>query len=379
MVSAKDDVYPGGQASLVQSLVPAALCVLLGVVFSTQEYFRSARSGEPVSWAAAFVDLMPFWLFWALLSPLIAWLSRRYTFGKGRWTRSLLVHLSASVFVASLYPVLYILLSVVNSFRISTPQIPGWLHFYFLINAHVFGTIIYWIILTMILTLNYYRRFQEQRLSAVRLEAQLKDAQLRALRMQLHPHFLFNALHSVTALVLKNENVEAVRMISRLSELLRQAIKDNDTQWVPLKQELQFIDRYLDIERIRFQDRLTVKMNIEPETLNAAVPNLILQPLVENAIRHGIAVLSSAGTITVSANRQGEELHLEVSDDGPGLPSDWPKASGEGLGLKNIQARLEQLYGSRNHFYLRNVNGRGTVATIKLPFRPTKVTSTGSD
>ena len=293
---------------------------------------------------------------------MVGLLSRRYSIEKGRWVSSLLLHVTASAVLASLYPLLYILLS-------STPGVTSRLKLLFFINAQVFGMVIYWVILSIILTLNYYRRFQDERLSAARLEAQLKDAKLQALRMQLHPHFLFNALHSVTALVLKNENREAVRMISRLSELLRYAFKDNDIQWITLEQELQFLEQYLEIERIRFQDRLTVVMNIEPQTLTAEVPNLILQPLVENAVRHGISKHSSAGTITLSAMRLKEELHLEVVDDAYGLPADWSTVSSNGVGIKNTRARLEQLYAGRYEFDISNITDRGTVAALKLPFR----------
>jgi LytS/YehU family sensor histidine kinase len=206
-------------------------------------------------------------------------------------------------------------------------------------------------------------------LGAARLAAQLKEAELQALRMQLHPHFLFNALHSVTALVLKNENKEAVRMINRLSELLRFAIRDNETHWVPLKQEVQFLDRYLEIEQIRFRDRLTVSMSIETETLNAEIPNFILQPLVENAIRHGIAMQSSAGTVTLTAIRKNGALYLEVRDDGPGLPVNWKQLGKDGVGLRNTRARLEQLYGSEYVFDLSNGKERGAVAALTIPFR----------
>lgn len=348
--------------------MPSALCTFLGVVFSTQEFFRAARQGEAVTWVGAFADLMPYWLFWALLSLPIGWLSRRYRIEKGRWLSSLAIHLLASILLATLYPLAYILVLIVTSTS-SAPEISPRLHLFFFINAHVFGILTYWIILTIILTLNYYRGYQEQRVGAARLEAQLKEAELQALRMQLHPHFLFNALHSVTALVLKNENKEAVRMINRLSELLRFAIRDNETHWVPLKQEVQFLDRYLEIEQIRFRDRLTVSMSIETETLNAEIPNFILQPLVENAIRHGIAMQSSSGTITLTANRQNGALYLEVRDDGPGLPDNWKQLSKDGVGLRNTRARLEQLYGSEYSFDLSNGKERGAVAALTLPFR----------
>ncbi len=204
---AKNEGDGSGGLSFLQLLVPSALCVLLGVLFSTQEYFSAARKGEAVSWVGAFADLMPFWLFWALVSQSIGWLSRRYRIEKRRWLPSLVIHLVASIFVASVYPLVYILVSLAVSSDPSSPEVSGRLHLFFFINAHVFGIIIYWVVLTIILTLNYYGRYQEERLSAARLQAQLKEAELQALRMQLHPHFLFNALHSVTALASRTKTV----------------------------------------------------------------------------------------------------------------------------------------------------------------------------
>jgi two-component system, LytTR family, sensor kinase len=354
------------QRSLLHWLIPSAIIALLGIVLSIQNYFLEARQGEPVTLIAAFTDQMPYWFFWALLPPLVWRLLRRYPFERGRWVRSLLAHFSSSLFLAIVYPLFYILVSV--TFAVP-PNPSARLHFFFFITSHTSGVIIYWVILMIIMTLNYYRQYQEEKLNASSLKAQLAQAQLQALKMQLHPHFLFNALHSVTALILKNENREAVRMINRLGELLRLAIKDTAIQLVPLEQELEFTERYLEIERIRFQDRLTVQMDIDPKALNAEVPNLILQPFVENALRHAIARHSTAGGIGIRAQCQGENLHLEVSDNGPGLPEDWLEAKSDGVGLKNTRARLIQLYGKGYDFDVSNRKEKGAVATIVLPFR----------
>lgn len=355
----------------LQWLFPSAICVLLGVVFSIQDYFLQARKGEPVTWSYAFLDMMPFWFFWAALSPFIWRLSRRHRFERRRRLSSLLVHMPTSFILASVYPLLYILVSMASSVGATTPQVSGRLHFFFFINTHVFGIVIYWVILTIILTLNYYGQYQEEMLRASQLKAQLAQAELQTLKMQLQPHFLFNALHSVTALVLKNDNREAVRMINRLGELLRLAIRDTNTQLVALGQELEFTELYLEIEQIRFRDRLTVEIDIEPGTLDAEVPNLILQPLVENAVRHAIAPHSSAGRIEIVARRRDGKLFLEVSDDGPGLPVDWRDSQREGVGLKNARARLTQLYGDKYDFDLRNGKEKGAVVTLLIPFRMT--------
>jgi sensor histidine kinase YesM len=226
----------------------------------------------------------------------------------------------------------------------------------------------YWAILGVIYAFNYYRKYREHELKASHLETQLAQAQLQALKMQLHPHFLFNTLHAISSLMRKD--VEAAdSMITRLSDLLRLTLETTGVQEVTLRQELEFLERYLEIEQTRFRDRLTVRMEIEPETLDARVPNLILQPLVENAIRHGIAPRSAPGWIEIRATHDDRMLHLQVRDNGPGLPPDLEAEMKEGVGLANTRARLEQLYGAAQRFDLNNAAEGGLIVSLTLPFR----------
>ena len=204
---------------------------------------------------------------------------------------------------------------------------------------------------------------------ASRLEAQLARAQLQVLRMQLHPHFLFNTLNTISALVHKDVRA-ADRMLALLGDLLRDSFEKLGAQEVALKQELNFLERYLEIEKARFQDRLIVRTEIASETLDALVPNLILQPLVENAIRHGISRRSGTGSIEVRAWREDGMLAVRIRDDGPGLPSEAVMASRGGVGLANSQARLEQLYGRAHRFDLTNRPEGGLDVTLAIPFRP---------
>jgi len=182
------------------------------------------------------------------------------------------------------------------------------------------------------------------------------------------PHFLFNTLHNISALVRKKENQTAVRMISGLSDLLRYVLRQNEAQAISLRQELDFIEQYLEIERLRFQDRMKVQINVAEETLDAEVPNLILQPLVENAIRHGIAGRADAGLVEIRSWRSKDTLWLEVRDDGPGISNDPQIANGAGLGLKNTRARLKQIYGEVHSFELQNAESVGAVAKLGIPF-----------
>jgi LytS/YehU family sensor histidine kinase len=231
-----------------------------------------------------------------------------------------------------------------------------------------YGVMLYAIVLLVHYAVKYYARYQEGRLRASQLETRLAQAQLRALKMQLQPHFLFNTLHSIATLV--PEDPEAAEtMIARLSELLRLSLENNGWQAVSLSKELEFTESYLGIEQIRFEDRMTVKFDIDPETLDAEVPNLILQPLVENAIHHGMS--GGAGSIEIRSRRSEGKLILQVLDDGPGFGNSGISGpSGKGLGLANTRARLEALYGKEHNFVVRSASNGGVEAAILIPFKP---------
>ena len=227
---------------------------------------------------------------------------------------------------------------------------------------------LYGIVLLVHYALKYYARYQEGRVRASQLETRLAQAQLQALKMQLQPHFLFNTLHSISTLV-QEDPAAAEAMIARLSELLRLSLENNGVQQVPLSKELEFIESYLGIEQIRFEDRMQVRYDIDPETLDAQVPNLILQPLVENAIHHGIG--GGSGRIEIRSRHAEGKLILQVLDNGPGLGD--PNASvqpGKGLGLANTRARLETLYGKAHDFVVRGASNGGVEAAILIPFEP---------
>ena len=211
----------------------------------------------------------------------------------------------------------------------------------------------------------YYGRYRERELTASRLQGQLAHAQLQALRMQLNPHFLFNALNSISMLVRGNRNDEAVRMLAGLGDLLRGVLEEDRPNEVPLREELDFLGRYLAIEQIR-AGRLQVLVEVPPELMEACVPNLILQPLVENAIRHGIARSSAAGLVEIGAWRENGSLLLSVRDDGPGLAG--AESGREGVGLSNTRARLARMYGDRQRLELANAEGGGARVTIRLPY-----------
>ena len=339
-------------------------------------YLMSAMSlyfglNEPENVSENITKFGPFWVFWAIHAPLVLILSRRFSFERQRLIKSLLVYLSAgiawAIFVQGLPLILLSIfkdLAGYDSEQFYRPDNFDWA------TILVANVLTYWVILASSLIFLYYGRYQEEMLKASKLDAQLSNARLQALKTQLHPHFLFNTLHSITALVLKNDNRDAVKMINRLSELLRLTLDNLETQVWTLEDEIEFTRRYLEIELIRFRDRLAVGWEIDPPALEARVPNLILQPLVENAMRHAVDSSSGASRVQIEARLQNGRVLMEVRDDG----KDPGKLSGQhgaaGLGLKNTRARLAGLYGEDYSFSLGRGGDGWTVAQINIPFSP---------
>jgi LytS/YehU family sensor histidine kinase len=225
----------------------------------------------------------------------------------------------------------------------------------------------YWALVGFSHALNSHRESQEQRVTAAQLEARLAEARLQSLQSQLHPHFLFNTLHTISALMHRDTEA-ADEMLARLSDLLRLSLDRTGTQQVTLKEEIDFVGKYLDIERTRFGDRLQVLVDIDPETLDASVPNLILQPIVENALKHGIARQIGGGQVRIRAARDRDELVLLVRDTGPGLPAAKLTALNTGVGLRNTRSRLEELFPSRHRFEFHEPAEGGLAVEIRIPF-----------
>ena len=305
-------------------------------------------------------------LIWAVLTLGILRLARRYPFGRGKWLRPLTVHLSACLVCGCIAAVLSAIAAEIIRQEFPKPTITFNVLFLFFVGKLNNNIFFYWAVLAVAHVLNYYRQLRERELLSSQLEAKLAQTQLQILKMQLHPHFLFNTLNAISALI--HQDVElADRMIARLGELLRTTLDSANQQQVPLKQELDFIQPYLEIEKARIGPRLTVDLQIEPDVMDAAVPNLILQPLVENAIRHGIAVHPGPGTIQICASRDNGCLRLAVVDSGPGLPAE-PQAL-KGIGLANTRARLETLYGTNQRLDLANNPGGGLHVGITIPYQ----------
>jgi len=239
--------------------------------------------------------------------------------------------------------------------------------------------LIYWAVLLATSAHDNYRRYRSEQLLGVHLQALLAEAQLRSLRMQLQPHFLFNTLHSLSDLVLEDGQA-AVRMITKLGDFLRLTIEGPGDQIITLRQELEFARSYLEIEQVRFHDRLKILITAEPETYAAQVPNFVLQPIVENAVRHGISTRIGAGRITINAKRSASQLQITVEDDGPGPPAPR-QGRNDGVGLANVRARLRQLYGVEQSLELMGLKqGKGgTIVSLNIPFIVSKPAETGGE
>lgn len=341
----------------------------LGLSFASQFYFSSAKAGLDVTWKQAVTYALGDWYVFALLSIPVSSLARRFRFDPGKRWRSLVVHALASVGFSLAYMVLRAGIGAWQSGAIFGDAFRP-----LLVKTWHFNLLIYWVIVAVTQAFDYYRKYHERELHAAELEKHLAQAKLQALQMQLKPHFLFNTLHSISSLM--HKDIEAAdRMITRLSDLLRAALDSAETQEVSLRQELDLLQLYLGIEQIRFGERLTVEMDIAPEALEAQVPNLILQPLVENAIRHGIEPRARPGRIELHARRQAEDLTLQVCDNGNGIKTSKPAR--QGVGLSNTRARLRELYGEAHRFEMAGRPEGGLRVELTIPYRTTKQHETG--
>ncbi|MDT7688108.1 MAG: two-component system, LytTR family, sensor kinase [Acidobacteriota bacterium] len=345
-----------------------AVWTVLAFFFAGQLYYTRLLSERPMTWRDAASQQFIYPYLWAAGTILVLWLADRFPVEGARWLRSLLLHLLFATlfvfFISGSFQVIYYFLFIHSPAKHYEPWTTlQWIIYNSSENYGIYG---------MIVLLNqvsrYYRRFREGELRAARLQTQLTRAQLEALKMQLHPHFLFNTLHSISALVHRDPE-SADRMIARLGDFLRLTLENSGAAEVSLQKELEFLTCYLEIERVRFNDRLTTSLEVEPGALDIPVPNLILQPIVENALRHGIAQSSAPGRVEISAKRENGSLRIRVQDNGPGLAGVTRPHMGlkEGVGLSNTRARLEQLYGASHRFELSNAPGGGLLVTLVIP------------
>ena len=350
------------------------IATALGLFFTGQIYFSAASFGHPVSWGQALYWSFGDWYEWALLAPVIFWLCRRFPLDRRFRLKSLALYCFCGLVLASVHAAMCGLAAVFQAWLQAQPAVWGAEFRKLLAGRGHYNLAVYAVIVSAWYAWDYRRKLRERELQAADLAARLAQAQLHALRMQLNPHFLCNALNAVSSLMLTDVTA-ANKMLSRLAELLRLALENSDKPEITLQQELRMLERYLEIEQIRFGDRLEVRTELDPGTLDAAVPNLILQPLVENAIRHAIEPSESLGRIELRALRDNGNLVMQVSDNGGGggAPDRMRHPSRDrqstGIGLRNTRERLRKIYGEMQRFELIENAGGGVTARLSIPFR----------
>jgi len=322
---------------------------------ASQAYFLLAYAGK-ADFARGLRYALVDSYTWALLTPAVLWLGGRMVVQRRNWWWTVPSLLLATILVSTVHLNLFVRLLPLIGYRINFRAQQS----IFVTNLHS-DVLICWTLFGIRHGIEYYRRYRLRELAASQLEARLAVAQLEVLRMQLQPHFLFNTLHAISALMYRDVE-SADRMMTRLSDFLRLALDSSGVQEVPLKREMEYLDKYLEIEQVRFGERLEVRRSVDPAALDLLVPNLVLQPLVENAVRHGIAPRIEGGRIEVRAEVAGRMLGIEVKDDGPGAAT-----VREGVGVSNTRARLERLYGSTARLELGNVGSGGFRARLELP------------
>jgi signal transduction histidine kinase len=360
----------GRLARAKSALVILGVSTALGVLTGLQAYNYVAiveRKSQPFSILLALN--LTYWYSWAILVPGVIWMARRYRFGRQTWLRAAAFHVvGVLVFTAAHVALATTARGVIMQFSDMPSTFEWWGYFQnrFFLNMD-WEMMTYWALVGFSHAFDYHRESQERELVASHLQAQLAEAQLEALQRQLHPHFLFNTLNTISALM--HRDVQAADdMLVQLSDLLRLTLDRIGTQQVPLKDEIDFLWKYLEIEQTRFGDRLQVRVDVDPNVLDAPVPNLILQPIVENALRHGIGPKVEGGRVDVIARQGATGLTLVVRDNGVGLSPEKMTALSSGVGVSNTRSRLENLYGERHRFDFETPAEGGLVVTIVIPF-----------
>jgi two-component sensor histidine kinase len=345
----------------------AFLWLAYALVNATQIVSGMRAVGMQHAWARLFLTVLASWLVWAVATPLVLWLGDRFPPTQLRPLRTWFIHFGACAAIGTVYSLWAGWLQVLlQPWGYAQPKQFGPAAFYVFYGEFHLFLILYAAILAINYTLESSRRLAQRETEAARLNEQLSRAKLDALRRQLEPHFLFNTLNAIAGLVRENRNDDAVSMIASLSDLLRRVLDDSGKQEVSLGEEMDFLETYLEIQKTRFADRLQLSIEVPGEFLSARVPSLILQPMVENAIEHGIGTRAAGGAIRIAAARNNGLLTLSVYNDGPRMPQDWEQRSG--VGLSNVRERLRSIYGNACQLNIQN-QPRGVEVQLSVPYK----------
>ncbi len=341
---------------------------VVAFIFAVASYYHLHTIGTELHFSALFWWVLGMYL-WIPATMVVVWLVRRFPIRKRSWYRTVPFHVIAAVWNSLLLAAAHTGLRYAWSVNVLGTEY----NYLVKLNQSFAGSlgvdcILYLTILAGVHAYRYHNESQQRTLESIELKSKLAEVQLQALKMQLHPHFLFNAFHTVSMLIRQRREEEAINMVAGLGTLLRYVLDNACEQKVSFRQELKLLNHYLDIERIRFRDRLHVNMHIAPDVLGAAVPNILLQPLVENSIRHGIVPGSNEGEINIEARREGGQLRIRIHDNGVGLPVDWDAEKQTGIGLANTRLRLDRLYQENHHIDFSNAPEGGCLINIVVPF-----------
>jgi len=340
----------------------------LVLVLSVQDYYLGRSEGShPNFWRILLPGLVSFWIY-AALTPPVLWLCWNYPIQRKRFFSRLSLHFAASLLFTIIHVTLRILLYPrmgAKVIAVTQPAVWKTMFLYFafdnIVNTYAMIAFLGHMMLS-------YHELRARELRSAQLEGKLAKAQLSMLKMQLQPHFLFNTLNAVSALT-RDHPEAAEDMLVRLSDLLRRTLDNDAEQEVPLRAELEFLGQYLEIEQVRFADRLKVHLEPAAETLDALVPNMFLQPLVENALRHGIGRKAQGGSLEMRSWRDADDLMVSVRDTGPGFPSGGEAFVAEGIGLSNTRSRLQHLHPGKHNISFTNAPEGGALVTLRIPFR----------
>jgi signal transduction histidine kinase len=365
--------YLAGRERWLMLATIGAVSILAALIDASRFYVGAPLlMGESITWTSAFSMNAPSWLMLGVLAPLALAMASWFPIGRISQLRAVLAHIGGAMLFATIhFCAMAAFMAYRNSDWEALPRFLGKFSTSFVINMLTYMAIVgVWHAFT------FYREARARELTASQLQTSLTQSRLVALRGQLNPHFLFNTLNAISTMALKGEQENVVKTIGYLGELLRVSLDDHLAQEIPLSVELDILEHYLEIQRARFGDRLTMVYDVDAAALDGMVPSMLLQPLVENAIMHGIAAIPGPGTLTIRATRDDSTLVLDVCDSGPGMRIEAGTTkgpgSGRGIGLSNTRARLEQLYQSAQSLQFSTNPGGGTRATVTIPFRQTE-------
>ncbi len=346
-------------------LILLGIFSLLGCFSTLQFWFFLSMHGDPVPISTIIFNAMVQWYLWALLTPVLGWITRIYPIRAASFGRDIQINLLFTCIIV-LGKILVDESMDFAFFTMPDRTEPFWERFFIsLISPKSFVyCLIYWSIMAVYYTLHYNKQLRDREIAASQLEAQLAQAQLDALKMQLQPHFLFNTLNSISSLIRLNVDA-ADDMITNLSDMLRYSLNNINIQEVTLREEMEFLHRYLDIEKIRFQDRLQTEIRVDPSVMKARIPSMLLQPIVENSIRHGISKQAAPGKVSIEAKRYDNNLEMTVMDTGAGFSENQNE---EGIGLSNTRKRLDKMYNSSYSFHVERSPKNETIVKITIPY-----------